>query len=118
MIRPGRKVYDVMESSQLSRKLRRMSNEGGLALTADKGEGDKLESGLVRGIKDKLLKGAKVPRAVLSNSVLFQGRLHLVANTSACQEFLRGEYGWRTRGRLCPRVWGEGTARTKVWPRF
>lgn len=49
-----------MESSQLSRKLRRMSNEGGLALTADKDEGDKLASGLVRGIKDKL-KGAKVP---------------------------------------------------------
>lgn len=51
-----------------------MSNEGGLALTADKGEGDKLESGLVRGIKDKPLKGAKVPLSCSQQFSLVPGQ--------------------------------------------
>lgn len=37
-----------------------MSDEGGLALTTDRGEGNKLKSGLVRGTEDGLLRSAKL----------------------------------------------------------
>lgn len=104
-----------MQSSPLSRKLRRMSNERGLALTADKGEGDKLELGLVRGIKDKLLKGAKVPLGCSQQFSLVPGQTSFGSKHFCLPRIPEGRVWMENTGKAVYPVWGEGT---KVWPRL
>lgn len=61
-----------------------MSDEGSLALTEGMGERNKLQSGLVRGIENGLLRGAKVPLGCSHQSSLVPGKTTSFGkNTSA-----------------------------------